>query len=81
MPPIINPDLCIKCDRCVNICTEDVFFGSKKHETPVIKYPRECVHFNGCVDVCPVPGAIWLRYPMPSMIVYRTSSDYEAPPG
>ena len=71
MPPVINPDLCIRCDRCVDICTEDVFYSSTKNELPLITYPRECVHFNGCVDVCPVPGAIWLRIPMPAQLVYK----------
>jgi NAD-dependent dihydropyrimidine dehydrogenase PreA subunit len=71
MPPVINPDLCIRCDRCVNICTEDVFFGSTKNELPLIAYPRECVHFSGCVDACPVPGAIWLRIPLPAQLVYK----------
>ncbi len=81
MPPVIDPHLCIHCDRCVNICTEDVFFGSKKHELPAITYPRECVHFNGCVDVCPVPGAIWLRIPLPALLVYRDSPEYGSPSG
>jgi NAD-dependent dihydropyrimidine dehydrogenase PreA subunit len=81
MPPIIDPKLCIACDRCVNICTEDVFYGSTKNEIPEVTYPRECVHFNGCVDACPVPGAIWLRVPMSSMVVYRESPEYAKPQG
>ena len=32
MPPIINESKCIKCGVCVDICSEDVFFGSKKKE-------------------------------------------------
>jgi NAD-dependent dihydropyrimidine dehydrogenase PreA subunit len=55
----------------VDICTEDVFYGSKKGEVPVVTYPRECVHFNGCVEACPVPGAITLRIPLPMMLVYK----------
>ncbi len=30
MPPIINPELCSQCGMCVEICTEDVFFGSEE---------------------------------------------------
>lgn len=71
MPPIIDPNKCIACGRCVDICAEDVFYGSKEGEIPVITYPRECVHFSCCVDECPVSGAIWLRFPLPIMLVCK----------
>lgn len=71
MPPVIVAENCIKCNRCVEICSEDVFFGSKKGEVPHVTYPKECVHFNGCVSVCPVPGAIHLRIPLPIQLVYK----------
>jgi NAD-dependent dihydropyrimidine dehydrogenase PreA subunit len=71
MPPVINPEKCIKCSKCVEICSDDVFYGSKKGEVPTVTYPKECVHFNGCVSVCPVPGAIRLRIPLPIQLVYR----------
>jgi NAD-dependent dihydropyrimidine dehydrogenase PreA subunit len=71
MPPVINEEECIKCYKCVDICSEDVFFGSKKREVPVVRYPRECTHFNGCVSVCPVPGAISLRIPLPVQLVHK----------
>jgi len=71
MPPIINESKCIKCGVCVDICSEDVFFGSKKKEFPVITYPEECWHCNACVIDCPVEGAIKLRIPLPAMICYK----------
>ncbi len=71
MPPIIDTSQCTMCGQCVDICTEDVFYGSKKGEVPVVTYPKECVHFNGCVEACPVPGAITLRIPLPVMLVYK----------
>lgn len=71
MPPVIDSENCIKCNKCVEICSEDVFFGSVKGSVPKVTYPRECVHFNGCVSVCPVKGAIRLRIPLPIQLVYK----------
>ncbi|MEE9400532.1 MAG: ferredoxin family protein, partial [Dehalococcoidia bacterium] len=65
MPPIIDVSKCTACGKCVDICTEDVFYGSKPGEIPVVTYPKECVHFSGCVYECPVPGAIRVRVPLP----------------
>jgi NAD-dependent dihydropyrimidine dehydrogenase PreA subunit len=75
MPPVINEQKCIKCNKCAEICSEDVFYGSKKGEFPTVTYPRECVHFNGCVSVCPVHGAISLRIPLPIQLVFKPEAD------
>jgi NAD-dependent dihydropyrimidine dehydrogenase PreA subunit len=79
MPPIIDPDLCERCGACVDICTEDVFFGSEEGEVPTVTYPKECVHFSGCVYACPVPGAITLRIPLPVLLVYKPEREEEHP--
>ena len=71
MPPIINKNRCKACGICVNICPQDVFFGSKKKKIPVITYPEECWHCNACVLDCPQEGAIRLRIPLPMSICYR----------
>ena len=71
MPPIINKHKCIACGVCVNVCPQDVFFGSQKKKTPVVSYPEECWHCNACVVDCPVRGAIKLRIPLPMQIVYK----------
>jgi len=71
VPPIIDVSKCTACGKCVDICTEDVFYGSKPGEIPVVTYPKECVHFSGCVYECPVPGAIRVRVPLPAMLVYK----------
>ena len=71
VPPIINADKCTNCGRCVEVCSEDVFFGSKEGETPTVTYAEECWHCNACVLDCPVEGAIKLRIPLPMMIVYK----------
>ena len=71
MPPIINPEKCTKCGICVDVCAEDVFFGSKKREIPVVIYPEMCMYCNCCVDDCPIEGAIKLRIPANLMIVHK----------
>lgn len=73
MPPVIDPDLCSRCGLCVEICSEDVFFGSDEGEIPTVAYPYECVHFSGCVYECP-DEAISLRIPLPMLLVYRPTS-------
>lgn len=71
MPPVIDETKCIGCGKCVDICTEDVFFGSRKKQVPVVTYPEFCAHFNACVEACPVEGAIRLRIPLPLMLLYK----------
>ena len=71
MPPIIDANKCICCGKCVDVCAEDVFYGSKKGECPTITYPRECWHEAACVLECPVEGAVRLRIPLPMMISYK----------
>ena len=71
MPPIIDKEKCIDCGICVDVCPQDVYFGSKERETPVVSYPEECWHCDACVLECPVEGAVRLRIPLPAMILYK----------
>ena len=71
MPPVIDQINCTQCGQCVDICSEDVFFGSQEKKTPLVTYPQECWHCNACVEVCPAEGAIRLRTPLPMMVCYK----------
>jgi NAD-dependent dihydropyrimidine dehydrogenase PreA subunit len=73
MPPEINKDNCIACGRCVEYCSEDVFYGSVEGEQPVITYPDVCYHCYSCVLECPVENAIWIRVPMTMTIPFKKS--------
>jgi adenylylsulfate reductase, subunit B len=75
MPPVIDKDICVACGMCVNICPQDVFFGSKKKQTPTVAYPDECWHCNACVLDCPKEGAVRLRIPAPKMIIHKKKND------
>jgi adenylylsulfate reductase subunit B len=76
MPPIIDPEKCIGCGKCVEICTEDVYYGSQEGEVPTVTYPKECSHFAGCVHACPTQ-AITLRIPLPMLLVYKPEQEVE----
>jgi len=71
MPPVIDQEKCICCGTCTDVCPLDVFYGSKENETPLVGYPAECWHCNSCVLECPVEGAIKLRIPLTSMLLYK----------
>jgi adenylylsulfate reductase subunit B len=71
MPPVIDQKNCTQCGQCIDICSEDVFFGSEKKKTPIVSYPQECWHCNACVAACPAEGAIHLRIPLPMMVCYK----------
>jgi adenylylsulfate reductase, subunit B len=70
MPPVIDPIKCIACGQCVDVCSEDVYFGSENGKVPLVAYPDVCFHCNCCVQECPVE-AINLRIPLPQMLLYR----------
>ena len=61
-PITINPNKCIGCNRCVEVCQVDLFIPNpEKGKPPIIIYPGECWYCGCCVDTCPVPDAITLN--------------------
>ena len=75
MPPEIDYAKCIACGTCVNVCAEDVFFGTKgfgkiKDQKPEVTYPEACYHCCLCVKECPAE-AIALRTPLAMHVPYR----------
>jgi NAD-dependent dihydropyrimidine dehydrogenase PreA subunit len=50
--PIIDEDLCINCNTCVNFCQHDVF--EEGEITPKVVNPENCIEFcRGCGKICP----------------------------
>lgn len=70
MPPVLDPEKCVGCGRCVDVCPEDVYFGSQADERPKVSHPEFCFHCNLCVEECPY-GALKLRIPLPLMISFK----------
>ena len=50
--PIIDVDLCINCDTCVDFCSHEVYQAGD--EFPLVINPDNCVEFcRGCAKICP----------------------------
>ena len=64
-PLIFNDELCIGCNRCMNICQVDIMLPSpEKGRHPLVMYPGECYYCGSCVMACPREGAIRLQHPL-----------------
>lgn len=69
MPPIIDPNLCIKCGVCADICPMQLFVQEEKKTVPVVEYGEECWHCNACVLDCPAK-ALSLRLPLNYQVLH-----------
>jgi NAD-dependent dihydropyrimidine dehydrogenase PreA subunit len=59
-----NPEICTGCNRCVEVCPDDVFMPNpEKKKPPIVLYAEECWFCGGCVEECPRPGAISMMHP------------------
>jgi len=75
---VIDPDLCIGCNGCVDVCRSDVLMpGSGKGEPPVLVYPDECWFCACCVEHCPKPGAIRMEHPLNQRIGWKRKATGE----
>lgn len=65
MPIHYNEELCVGCNRCVDVCQCDILFpNEEKGKTPIVMYPGECYYCGACVMVCLNKGAITLQHPL-----------------
>ncbi|MGN1343507.1 MAG: ferredoxin family protein [Traorella sp.] len=63
-PIHFNDNLCVGCNRCVDICQCDILFPNEiKGKHPLLIYPGECYYCGACVMVCPF-DAIELVHPL-----------------
>ncbi|MBW1799383.1 MAG: ferredoxin family protein [Deltaproteobacteria bacterium] len=71
-PVIFEPEICIGCNKCVEVCLNDVFLPhAEKGKPPIIMYPDECWYDGCCVDHCPCPGAIRLNHPLMQRVRWK----------
>ena len=69
--PIIDPEKCIHCNTCVNVCRSDVFVpGAEEGQTPRVVYPDECWFCGNCVTDCPT-GACLIEHPLNQRIGWK----------
>jgi len=51
---IIDAELCIGCNQCVDVCRTDVLMPNpEKGQPPILLYPDECWFCGCCVTFCP----------------------------
>jgi NAD-dependent dihydropyrimidine dehydrogenase PreA subunit len=68
--PVIDPEKCIGCNRCVAVCRTDVLLP-KEGSSPEAVYPDECWFCGCCVEDCPVPGAIRIEFPLNQRVGWK----------
>lgn len=74
----INPELCIGCNTCVEICRTDVLMpNDEKGKPPLVVYPDECWFGGCCVEHCPVPGAIVMEQPLNQRVGWKRKDTNE----
>ncbi len=62
VPVNFDPDLCIGCNLCVDVCQVDIMLPNPTQgSAPLVFYPEECWYDGSCVAACPIPGAITLN--------------------
>lgn len=68
----INPELCIGCNSCVDVCRSDLLVPShEKGKPPYVMYPDECWFCGCCAEHCPVEGAITMVFPMNQRVGWK----------
>ena len=46
--------LCVGCNKCVNVCPNDVMIPNpEKGKEPIVIFAEECWFCGGCVEECP----------------------------
>ena len=61
----IDPELCISCNNCVEVCRSDVMVPNPdKRKPPIVLHPDECWFCGCCVEHCFVEGAIRMEHPL-----------------
>jgi len=61
-PIIFNQNICVGCNRCIDVCQVDLFIPNPlENKPPLVLYPGECWYCGSCVEICPKPDAIKLN--------------------
>ena len=77
-PLTFNPDICIGCNICIDVCQVDIMVPNPEvGEPPIVLYPGECWYDGSCVSACPEPGAITLNSMASKRVRYRRKTSGE----
>ena len=73
----IDPDICIGCNACVNICRMQVVLPNpEKGKPPLLVYPDECWYCACCVEACRT-GALEMRLPINQRAMFKRKATGE----
>ena len=79
-PIIFNPEACVGCNTCVEICVMDILLPNpEKGQPPIVLYPEECYYDGLCVINCPQwqKGAIKLNHGLNQRVRWKRKSTGE----
>ncbi len=73
-----NPEICVGCNTCVNVCRTDVLIPNpEKGSPPILLFPDECWFCGVCVDDCPKEGAIHMHHPLNQKVPWKRKATGE----
>ena len=76
--PRLDPEKCIGCGTCADICNSHIFVHDRAVDrVPQVRFPDECWHCDSCVIDCP-KGAIALRIPLPCTLLHVNAATLHA---
>jgi Na+-translocating ferredoxin:NAD+ oxidoreductase subunit B len=70
----IDPELCIGCTKCIQVCPVDAIIGKAKEMHTVL--PSECTGCDLCIPVCPVDCMIPIPTQEPSTPLRKSKAAY-----
>ena len=67
----IDPDKCVGCNSCANICRIQTRLPNpERGKPPIVAYPDECWYCACCVEACP-RGALEMHLPINQRIFFK----------
>ena len=67
----IDPDICVGCNACVDICrVQTIMPNPVPGQPPVVVYPDECWYCACCVEACRT-GALTMNLPINQRIFFK----------
>lgn len=73
----IDPDKCVGCCRCANVCrTQTIMPNPEQGRPPIVVYPDECWFCACCVEACPT-DALQMRFPISQRTFFKRKATGE----